>query len=444
MDLNNEPYIGYDKKRPGDCYHLESSMQAEMRYVVIGHSQVRNKWLVKLNGEELDFPVDWISFSGGQASFLLGETIKLIASAEVPLRVIADVWQNSIGKVPVADLIELLKFFEKDLKNYNLKHKVALATCQFAPDLKEHWDDISDLNEAVREYNIRSNIAPLNLHKASMVHTSKKPLKVAQSRYREYNQDKSLGYHLDSVGNVKYVQIIRKHLLKGFNLNKGGNPNGLVNDPTKGHNPSPVNHLIMGEKQKTPIKPMSNQTIQMRKDKKWDARSIIQRKRALSTAKESHKQKAETTTHTEFQVMMDKNGINSQDESNNNKVETLRLDIIEIEKKQKDYKELQKMEKEVENCIHQYKDMKNRFDERQRKIIVNDELLKAKEQDQAYREAELVSSEKKLKQRLEDVTTGVGLTKRIKKCLKRLSKDDEKAGKKKRKEEKGRQDRKKV
>jgi predicted O-linked N-acetylglucosamine transferase (SPINDLY family) len=181
--------------------------------------------------------------------------------------------------------------------------------------------------------------------------------------------------------------------------------------------------------------------IQMRKDKKWDARSIIQRKRGLSsTEKEPNKKKAETETHTEFQVMMDKNGVQSQYKPNNNKSETLRLDIIEIEKKQKAFKELQQMEKEVEESALQYKDMKKRFDERQRKIRVNDELLKAKEQDQAYREAELVSSEKKLKQRLEDVTTGVGLTDRIGKCLKRLRKDDDRAGKKKKREEKGRQE----
>ena len=146
--------------------------------------------------------------------FLFEEVLKLVNSSTVPLRVIADVWQNAIGKKTVAELIGLMTEFEENLKSKASNHKVAIATCLFAPDLEKYWEDISQLNEAVKDYNIRSNIAPLNLHKAGAWSRSGY-YRVVQHRHKEYNNDKSLGYHLDSEGGRKYSVMIRKHLLLG-------------------------------------------------------------------------------------------------------------------------------------------------------------------------------------------------------------------------------------
>ena len=414
MDLIKEPYVGYKRDRPADCFLLETRAQADIRYVVIGHSQVRQKWSIKMDKDELDFPIDWISFSGAKPRFLFEEVLKLVNSSTVPLRVIADVWQNAIGKKTVAELIGLMTEFEENLKSKASNHKVAIATCLFAPDLEKYWEDISQLNEAVKDYNIRSNIAPLNLHKAGAWSRSGY-YRVVQHRHKEYNNDKSLGYHLDSEGSRKYSVMIRKHLLLGFDLTK--DQKGKSNsDLTKGHNND--------EQRRRYITP--KKTMKKRSQKEWDARSLINRKRkdSINTTGSNPKR---PRTDTQFQVVIDKNEQKDQNVS-------FRADMAEIREKQKTLQELAVMEKEAEEAVAKYKSMKEKYDEKQRMLVVKNEIIQAKEQDQAYREAEIRTAEQKLKKRYGiagDLEEGLkmiegSVSRMKKKLLKKKEKEKEK------------------
>ena len=211
------PYPGF---WPDDrnTFHFEDTQEGDYRHLVIGHSQVRDKWRVNLPGD-LSFPMDWISYSGAKSGFLKGEIIKTLRNNIEPLRISAIIWQNSIEDTSIEQFAGYIKEIEHALTKYP-QHKVGFPTCPMVPQQKDCWEKVGQLNELLREANIRMGNSPYNLHKALMNNKKGKGLRVTQGAWKEYNNNKGLGYHIDEKYWEKYVKTIKTFHLTGFKDSK--------------------------------------------------------------------------------------------------------------------------------------------------------------------------------------------------------------------------------
>lgn len=228
-------------------FHFEEGSEvSDLKHLVVGHSQVREKWDVEMTGV-LNYPMNWISFSGGKAQLLGGEIIKLLRlNDDLQLRISAVIWQNSIETSSLEELMVIAKDIIKEVKKHP-QHKVGFPTLHLVPAQDFLWDKISKFNEFLRKLNIENGLNPYNLHKTTMRKVKGKGMKVVQTAWKEFNNNKSKGYHIDDHVNERYVKYIKTYHIHGFNdlpasktsentvqirSSKRPYPNQLMRDPS--------------------------------------------------------------------------------------------------------------------------------------------------------------------------------------------------------------------
>lgn len=253
---------GYAGFWPSDrtTYHFETREDAEVRHVIFGHSQLRDKWKVKVD-LDVDIDIDWISFSGGKARFLAGEIIKLLKSSDIPLRISAVIWQNSMGECTNDDLFANVLRIEEVLKRYP-QHKVAFPTCPFMPELNDCFEKVGNFNNMLRDYQIHHNMGPYNLHKSLMRKKKGKGMLVSQEAFKEFRDGKGKGYHIDKSYEHKYVKFIKNYHLHGFMDSKSARRIPAPNDT--------VRHLFPEQRMYHPVEVDVRQRLNNIRSRKRD------------------------------------------------------------------------------------------------------------------------------------------------------------------------------
>ena len=236
MDLSKDPY---NTKLPKHktTINLGCDSRANYRNLVIGHSQVRDKWTVILPEEELNFQMDWISVSGGKATTLGEEIIRILRTykGDQPLRISAIIWQNSVEETSLEDMKNLVRKIQEEL-DYHPEHKVAFPTLHFIPQQELSWEKVGHFNDYLREVNIRNGLNPYNLHKSIMKKKKGGGLKVQQVAFDEFQAGTGKGYHIAESKWPEYVRVIKKYHQTGFRDHEGAKYD---------HNPRATNQIML-------------------------------------------------------------------------------------------------------------------------------------------------------------------------------------------------------
>lgn len=221
MDLSKDPYSTRLPRHKTTVFY-GSSHTAEFRHLVMGHSQIRDKWRVVLPDDELNFPMDWISVSGGKAKDLAMEIVRILQTykGEQPLRISAIIWQNSVESSSLEDMKSIAREIQEELDQHT-EHKVAFPSLHFIPQQEACWGKIGDLNDFLREVNIRNGLNPYNIHKSTMKMKKGEGLRVQQSSFEEYKAGTGKGYHIAESRWSAYVRIIKKYHQMGFRDHEG-------------------------------------------------------------------------------------------------------------------------------------------------------------------------------------------------------------------------------
>ena len=195
---------------------------AKLRHLVIGHSQIQTCWDYKHQEPELEFEIDWICMPHGNTQELKELLIAEIRESQIPLRISAMIWQNSITTIKLSEVMEIVKEIESTLKLYP-QHKVALPECQFVPAQADYFEHISKVNLLLADFNKRQGFNRYPLFKSTM--DLKKGLHVKQDQWLEYQRKTGPGYQI--ADKSKYTKFIRK-----FHLNNLKNPKQVVWKPS--------------------------------------------------------------------------------------------------------------------------------------------------------------------------------------------------------------------
>ena len=147
---------------------------------------------------------------GGKAQELKELLISEIREAQIPLRISAMIWQNSITTITLSEVKEIVEEIESTLKLHP-QHRVALPECQYVPAQADYFEHIAKVNLLLADFNKRHGFNRYSLFKSTMKDT-KKGLRVKQDQWSEYQRKTGPGYHI--ADKTKYTEFIRK-----FHLN---------------------------------------------------------------------------------------------------------------------------------------------------------------------------------------------------------------------------------
>ena len=345
-------------------FHFENSEDSEFMHIVVGHSQIRDKWEVPMTGE-LNYPMNWISFSGGKAEFLGDEIIRILNSNDhIQLRISAIIWQNSIESSTAEDLKRIALAISDEIAKHP-QHKVAFPSLHFVPQQQQFWDKIGHFNNFLRDLNIKNGLNPYNLHKTTMRKVKGKGMKVTQTSWKEFNNNKGKGYHIDSHVNVRYVKFIKTYHLRGFkDKESGGSKVPNSTDSMK--------HLFPSQLMRHPTE--------------RDVREILNDIKSV-------KRKSYGDVKVEDELFLIREERDSLLKKAREEIKQSNK-IIDVTCKQK----------------NQLKDMQARLDEwekssraREKELIKHEREMDAKEKDLECREAELELREQKFKEQLEEL-----------------------------------------
>ena len=179
---------------------------AMIRHLVIGHSQIHGCWDCKFEGNELNFNIDWICVPGGKAKDLLELMKQQMSKSQIPLRISAIIWQNSIPDLSFGDVEQMIEEIEATL-DIHPQHKVALPECQFVPAQARMFEHIAKINLILADFNGRQGFNRYPLFRATMKQ-SKNGYKVKQAEWSEFQNKTGPGYHI--ADKTKLTKFIRK------------------------------------------------------------------------------------------------------------------------------------------------------------------------------------------------------------------------------------------
>ena len=152
---------------------------------------------------------------GGKVHDLKNLLFHELGNAQIPLRVSAVMWQNSIPSLTLVEVKDIIQEIEVKL-NAHPQHKVALPECQFVPAQANHFEHIAKINMMLADFNKRQGFNRYPLFKSTM-HQSRKGLTVKQGEWLEYQKKMGPGYHIADKKN--FTRFIRM-----FHLNNLENP----------------------------------------------------------------------------------------------------------------------------------------------------------------------------------------------------------------------------
>ena len=199
---------------------------------MIGNSLLRGVSQAGVKPEDKETKINFVIMPGGKAKDVVEVLKNRIENAKMKTRYALLLFQNDIkdlgriweeeGKKSMEKVVKEL--FEKitEIKNANTKdidHKIAIAEEQYPPELTEYFGLIWLINEKIREENQANNVGVFKLWKSMMKSKPKSDAnnpgslpKVVNSRWREFQQNGSPGYHIGEGRNiVKFAQFIRRY-----------------------------------------------------------------------------------------------------------------------------------------------------------------------------------------------------------------------------------------
>ena len=207
-------------------YSFQRMEQCTPQHLVIGHTQVKDLERYQFPEKpDINFDLTVKSIKGGKANELAQLIKRELALAKVPLRISAVIWQNSIWKITISEVIDIVDDIGLFLKGYPF-HRVAFPECLFVPEQEHLWNKVHQINNVLKEYNEKQGFDRYSLFKTAQQYSKSKGMHVVrQSSYREYNKaiargedGTGLGYYLDEgAPKRRYAQHIRMFHRYGFN-----------------------------------------------------------------------------------------------------------------------------------------------------------------------------------------------------------------------------------
>ena len=366
--LSKDPY-GTHLPKNKISYHYATQETDRYRHLIIGHSQIRDKWNVYLDGTDLNFNMDWISMSGGKARTLADEIIRILQTYEgdQPLRISAIIWQNSVEKSSIEDLKSIVRDIDNELQ-YHPQHKVAFPTLMYIPSQENVWDKIATFNDYLREINIRNGLNPYNLHKTTTRPGKNGKIKAVQSAYEEYQTGKGKGYHIASHYNGKYAKSIRVYHKTGF----------------RDHQESKDDHIPNPIKAK-PLTPSNK----MKRPEDYDMRAKLNDIKSVSKKAENIK-KRELEKQTESNIKTAKEQMERTETMLQENKAKKRI-LLDMNKRLKDWEE-QGREKE-DSLMQAEKDL----EARERELEMREAEIKRREEENKVKFEKFKASDMKLK-----------------------------------------------
>ena len=88
----------------------------------------------------------------GKAQKLRKLLISEIRKAQIPLRISAMIWQNSIRTITPFAVKQIIDEIDSTLKLHP-QHRVALPECQFVPEQADHFEHIAIINLLLANFN---------------------------------------------------------------------------------------------------------------------------------------------------------------------------------------------------------------------------------------------------------------------------------------------------
>ena len=155
---------------------------------------------------------------GGKAQELKKLLISEVNKTQIPLRISAVIWQNSITTITLSRVKEIIEEIESTLK-LHLQHRVALPECQYVPEQADYFEHIAKINLLLADFNQRQGFNRYPLFKSTMT-KNKKGFHVKQNQWLEYQTKTGPGYHI--ADKTIYTKFIRK-----FHLNNLENSIGM-------------------------------------------------------------------------------------------------------------------------------------------------------------------------------------------------------------------------
>lgn len=384
MDLSKDPYSTRLPKHKTTVFY-GSNQEAEFRHLVIGHSQVRNKWNVVLPENELNFPMDWISVSGGKARDLAGEIVYFLQTyqGKQPLRISAVIWQNSVENESLDNLKNIVWDIQEELDQHP-EHKVAFPTLHFIPQQESSWEKIGKLNDFLREVNINNGLNPYNMHKSTMRMKKGEGLRVQQSAFEEFKAGTGKGYHIAESRYPAYVRVIKKYHQTGFRDHEGAKEDHQPRETTE-IKFMPTGDVKMQHPRHVDLRRSLND-IRSRKREEYGKDDMIERsalmKKIATDSVEDEHQKADDQKHAGREEM--------------------RQDVVKkiVEEIHKESKRKQEEEKEKEEWVEEKRRTLQKMNKRlmqwenhgrlwEETLVKQERDLDAKEREMEMREAEL-------------------------------------------------------
>ena len=187
---------------------------AAIRHLVIGHSQILGCWEHVFEEEMLNFDVDWMCLPGAKAYQLIDIVNDEMRESQIPLRISAMVWQNSIVTITLSEVQMLLEKVEDTLRKFP-QHRVALPECQYVPAQSDYFQHIAKVNIMLADFNERHGFQRYPLFKTIMKYNKKNRLyRVKQQEWSEFLDKTGPGCTIANKN--KYTEFIRKFHL--YNL----------------------------------------------------------------------------------------------------------------------------------------------------------------------------------------------------------------------------------
>ena len=109
---------------------------------------------------------------GGKAQELKKLLISEIKKAQIPLRISAVIWQNSITTITLSRVKEIIEEIESTLK-LHLQHRVALPECQYVPEQADYFEHIAKINLLLADFNQRHGFKRYPLFRSTMTERKK-------------------------------------------------------------------------------------------------------------------------------------------------------------------------------------------------------------------------------------------------------------------------------
>ena len=203
-------------------YRKENAEESPVKNIVVGQSHIHSLWNINFSHmPEINIPFDWICQKEGNACSLAQIIVRLLHTANTPMKISAIIWEDSIADLSITDIQDMVNILEDTLKDYP-QHKLALPECHMVPPDHELHNKVMMINWILAEFNEKQKYAKYPLYKSVMSNIKNKGLVVRPGKWKK--KEDAPTTKLESSAKFNFVKFIRKFHAFGFKDDSSSSP----------------------------------------------------------------------------------------------------------------------------------------------------------------------------------------------------------------------------